>query len=234
MKVCGISDLHGNLEFEIKQEVDLITMSGDFSPLIIQRNYQEILDWCNRKFVPWIKRNLKKSNARWFVFCAGNHDFACENPNWKIDFYDIVKRYSLYNKVIYLENESVLLDKKVIFGCPYSDIPYWAFSISTGNEFGYKSIQNDVDLLIVHQAPDIEGLGTSNIGTNYERNFGSASLNAVIDKTMPKNVVCGHIHSGNHNKVTIDHGNGNMTNLYNASLLDEHYKLNYNPQYFII
>ena len=38
-------------------------------------------------------------------------------------------RFTEEEKAIYLENESYLYQGKKFFGCPYSDIPGWAFSI---------------------------------------------------------------------------------------------------------
>lgn len=232
MKVCGISDIHGNLGFEIPagKGVDVITLSGDFSPLQSQRHFQEIITWCDRKFIPWIKRNLEKSGAKWFVFCAGNHDFACENPNWRRELYIILEKHGMCGQIIYLDNEAVVLNGKNIFGCPYSDIPGWAFSVTTGNEFGYKAIQDDIDLLIVHQAPNYHDLGTSNIGTAWERNFGSDKLLKEIEKRNIKVVQCGHIHSGYHG----DNVEKDGVRYYNCSMLNENYSLAYKPQIFDI
>ena len=218
--------MHGNLNFSVP-ECDLCVCAGDFSPLAIQRNYKPVLTWTQEEFIPWVMRQPCKK----FVFIAGNHDFVCENPNWKTDLHEIFVGYgtNVLDKIVYLENESADVLGLRVFGCPYSDIPRWAFSISTKDERGYKQIEPDVDLLIVHQAPKFENVGTSNIGTWREHDWGSTMLLKEIEIKKPHAVVCGHIHSGNHGAVQF-----NGTTIYNASMLDEQYELAYQPQQFII
>jgi hypothetical protein len=47
--------------------------------------------------------------------------------------------------------------------------------------------------------------------------------NAILEK-QPKNVFCGHIHSGKHGKIEF-----NGSNLYNVSRLNEDYCISYEP-----
>lgn len=226
MKIVAISDLHGYLP-ELP-ESDVIVLAGDFSPLTIQTDHIATLLWCKSDFIPWTL-NLR---CKRFIFIAGNHDFTCVPHSWKSSFYSLVKSSGpeAVEKVVYLENTSYTFESKVFFGCPYSDIPNWAFSTKAAESEGYSKIKSNLDVLLVHQAPDYEKLGTSNIGTSLERNFGSCDLFKVIQSTKPKVVVCGHIHSGNHNEVQDEFG----TRYFNASVKNEQYKVEYLPQVFEI
>lgn len=226
MKIVAISDLHGVLPN--LPACDVVVLAGDFSPLNIQTNYLAVCTWCKNYFIPWILNLECKS----FIFIAGNHDFACQNAMWSEDWNEMLEEISFreekYLNVVYLENKSCVWEGKRFFGCPYSDIANWAFSTTTGNPNGYDCIESGVDVLLVHQAPDLENLGTSNIGSERERNFGSKKLLQIIQHRKPKVVVCGHIHSGNHEKVVDE----NETNYYNASLKNEQYCVFYQPQVF--
>lgn len=213
MNIVAISDLHGFLPRV--EKCDVVTISGDISPLHIQRWYSLMLDWFKEDFIPWCM-SLPCDKV---IFIAGNHDFACSSPNWKMDFsYLLDEQNGAREKIVYLENESYTYKEKVFFGCPYSDIPYWAFSIDD-HPWGYNDIEPDVDVLLVHQAPDYNGVGT----TEFDQNYGSEKLFDVIKDRKPKYVLCGHIHSGNHDKVVYED-----TIIYNVSIKDE----NYEPSYY--
>lgn len=224
MIIAARSDTHGLLPKY--PECDVAVHAGDFSPLECQRDGRKVRRWVKNFMLPWIK----SLPCRRFIFTPGNHDFACEYPGWKEHWQEMVQEAGLEEKAIYLENESYSYQGKKFFGCPYSDIPGWAFSTSTGDPNGYKHLEPDIDVLIVHQAPDFENLGTSNIGTPWERNFGSKALLREIDLAEPKVVVCGHIHSGNHNVVTNEH----WTRFYNVSFLDENYEPAYEATTFTL
>jgi len=61
-------------------------------------------------------------------------------------------------------------------------------------------------------------------GWNWMRNFGCQELADSIDVKKPKWVLCGHVHSGDHQPLELD---GGLTKIVNVSLLDENYKKNY-------
>lgn len=224
MIIAASSDTHGHLVNY--PECDIAVHAGDFSPLEYQRNPVEMDNWVYYEFLPWIKA----LPCQKFIFTPGNHDFVCEYSEWREGLKLWCSEQDLLDKVVYLENESYLYEGKKFFGCPYSDIPGWAFSVSTGDPNGYKHLEADIDVLLVHQAPDFQDLGTSNIGTAWERNFGSRQLLREIELADPKVVVCGHIHSGNHNKVINPHG----TSFYNVSYLDEDYRPSYEVTTFTL
>ena len=71
MKICAISDLHGNL-IHI-QKCDLCLIAGDVVPLNIQKNRVESIVWFFQDFLPWIK----ELPCEEVYMVAGNHDFIC-------------------------------------------------------------------------------------------------------------------------------------------------------------
>lgn len=67
LKICAISDLHGNL-IDI-QPCELLLICGDIIPLKMQRNIPQSLSWFKKEFIPWIESLPCKE----VVFIAGNH-----------------------------------------------------------------------------------------------------------------------------------------------------------------
>ena len=45
----------------------------------------------------------------------------------------------------------------------------------------------------------------------------------------PRYLFCGHIHTGDHEQLTIVHDDGSSTVCYNVSRLDENYEIAYDP-----
>ena len=79
MKICAISDLHGNL-IPI-QKCDLCLIAGDVVPLNIQKNRVESIVWFFQDFLPWIK----ELPCEEVYMVAGNHDFISASINcWYI------------------------------------------------------------------------------------------------------------------------------------------------------
>lgn len=230
MIVTASSDFHGYLpNTDTLTESDIFVIAGDISPLEYQRRPTMFEEWLNTIFCEW----AEKVPAKKIIITPGNHDFCFTEDEFQTKFIRILMEHNLEGKVVLLENEAMEFEGKRIFGCPYSDIPNWAYSTwptSEGfkaDENGYEKIEGDIDILIVHQAPDFEDLGTSLQTSN--RNFGSNKLLSVILNRRPKYVVCGHIHSGNHNPVNCD---GII--MRNVSYLDEHYFPSYEPTTFVI
>lgn len=230
MIVTASSDFHGYLpKPESIPQSDIFVIAGDLSPLDYQRDPINFEEWLKVIFCEW----AEDVPAKKIIITPGNHDFCFTEDGFPEKFTRILMDHNLENKVVLLINESMAFEGKRIFGCPYSDISHWAYSTSIGSEGfkadeqGYEKIEGSLDLLVVHQAPNLEDLGTS-LQTS-KRNFGSDKLLKVILNRRPKYVVCGHIHSGNHNPV-----NCNGIIMRNVSYLDERYIPTYPLSTFVI
>lgn len=68
MKVCAMSDLHGDLP-EIKS-CDLVLICGDSVPLNVQASTNGTKKWYKNKFKTWAD-NLPCEKV---IFIAGNHE----------------------------------------------------------------------------------------------------------------------------------------------------------------
>ncbi len=209
MKIAAFSDSHGL--FPQIDSVDVVVIAGDISPLRIQRNDVMMSIWFQDEFLRW----CKDLPCKRVIFTAGNHDFYFYNY---AAMRAMIKEIELQDKVIYLVNESCEYQGKKFFGCPWCEGPEgWAF-ITEDPTDTYKYI-TDCDVLITHQPPKVETLGTSYPGQSWARNFGSKELLKIIEQRDIKYNFCGHIHTGTHNGI--EH---NDTKFYNVSLLDEGYK----------
>ena len=74
MKICGISDIHGNL-IENIPECDVLCICGDIMPLSVQRQIPESRHWLYNRFANWIK----KQSCNKVILVPGNHDFLLED-----------------------------------------------------------------------------------------------------------------------------------------------------------
>lgn len=212
MKICGISDLHGNLPTNIP-ECEVLCIAGDIIPLKIQRDPQASKDWFLKDFCNWVKE-LPCSKV---IFTAGNHDFF---------LYDVYKYGDYFGFVAELENNSndkaiLLIDELYKYkGIKFYGFPYirpilfqegkWAF------EDDYKGIDKpsiydslidkDIDVLITHDSP-------------MKNNCLDITIVRMHHK--PKTFFYGHWHNGI---------SDSLQEMYNCSILTDHYnkKENFN------
>lgn len=214
MRFCALSDIHGNLIDNI-DPCDVVLIAGDIFPLDIQSTTVKASVWLCQKFIPWAE-SLPCDKV---VFIAGNHDFLFEQlPESEI--MDVLPR-----KIVYLEDEIYDYHGVKIFGTPWCMNEKWAFY--TDDESEYKEIPK-CDILVTHQPPMLGSVGVIHQpGWNYMKTFASKELANRIKEIKPKFVVCGHVHSGNHVAEEI-----NGTTIINVSILDEDYKIAYEPTYF--
>jgi len=219
MKIIAISDQHGNLE-PIKDSCDVIVIAGDWSPLYCQSYYEEVLEWFNREYVPWMK-TLKTNHI---IIIPGNHDFVSTFGFFEDDLNKILKRYRIDKKVHYLCHSSIIIDGKKFYGNPNNEAPSgWAFSKQYNQVYKFDE---DTDVLITHQPPRV---GDAGYVKKFKREFGSKELlNKILDSNIELNI-CGHIHTGSHKEQVIVLNNNKVASVYNVSILDEDYNLAYNP-----
>lgn len=229
MKVCSISDLHGNLiqypspYWEGLMECEVLFICGDILPLEIQMDMPKSKKWLIEEFKMWAT-DLPVEK----VYCiAGNHDTWFERNG--LEAHSI---FSKYDKVTYLCNEEVIhvssQDSKTysIFGTPYCHIfGNWPFM--RGEQIlnqKFLAIPENVDILFTHDAP----YGTSDIcleGWAADgQHKGSPALRNAILKKNPKYCFHGHLHSSNHEEEMLGE-----TKIYNTSILNESYKIVYEP-----
>lgn len=229
MKIAAVSDLHGVLPlypsdyWKGLEECELLLICGDIIPLRIQFDIPKSKQWLIEEFKPW----AASLPVEQVYFIAGNHDaFAEKNDKTMHEI------FSRHDKVTYLMHEFVdhlsIQDSKVyrIFGTPYCHIygnwPFMRDEETLAKKF--REIPENVDILMTHDAP----YGTSDIcyqGWAADgRHKGCPELRDAIIATNPKYNFHGHLHSSNHREELLGE-----TKVYNTSIIDEEYKLVYEP-----
>ena len=232
MKICAMSDLHGELPYA-KESSEITLICGDIVPLSIQRNISESKLWLKTEFAYWA---MNWPSDKIF-FIAGNHDFVFDGH---MSYNDIMElSINSNNKLWYLQNNSVIYTDKegkdyTIFGTPYCHIfRKWAFMLPDEElAIKYADIPENVDILLSHDAADINNLGLvppSIWHPDESLNVGNTVLAEAVKLKKPKYYFCGHIHDGNHKVETIDN-----TLMANVSLLNDSYQISYEPLYLNI
>lgn len=229
MKICAISDLHGYLP-EI-EESDILLIAGDISPLEIQFNKPKMKIWLENDFSNWIK----KLPVDKVYMVAGNHDAYFEGQSG-LNITYLINQCD--NKLDYLENHWTTHDhygkEYKIFGTPYCHIfGRWPFMRS--DEYmkeKFKEIPDKIDIIISHDPPYGIGqvdqiLQTIRWNNHHLEHVGNPSLSKRLHEIDFKLLVCGHIHSGDHE--VFDFRGGKVVNV---SLKDENYNVTYEPFYF--
>ena len=225
LKIVAISDLHGILP-QITEPADIMLIAGDIVPLNIQFNKSESKKWFEETFAEWIQ----KLPVDKVYMVAGNHDAWFEGIS-SPQLNSFIK--ACHYKVTYLKNETVshLLDDGTeikIFGTPYCKIfGSWPFMrLDSYLTEKFKEIPNDCDIIISHDPPFNISLADCILGRPYEKgkppHVGNIVLADRLKDINYKLLVCGHIHSGDHNLTN---------NIVNVSIVDENYELNYSPFY---
>lgn len=229
MKIACISDLHGNLiqypstYWKGLEECEILFICGDILPLQIQYNMTESENWLISEFKLWAQ-DLPVEKV---YFIAGNHDAWFERNELAA-----MAIFSKADKVTYLKNEFVdhisMQDYKTyrIFGTPYCHIfGQWPFMRSEETlAKNFSLMPEGVDILFSHDAP----YGTSDICLEGwaadNQHKGCPALRDIIVERMPKYCFHGHLHSSNHDEEML-----NDTKVYNTSIVDESYRIKYEP-----
>lgn len=204
LDIIAISDTHGYLP-EVKTPFDLMLICGDICPAH-DHFYEYQVNWFQHSFAKWINTLPFKNEWSRVVITWGNHDFVGERISKEVlkCFYITTK-----DKAVVLKNEEVLFHYPVngevkslkIFGTPHCKIfGRWAFMASDERlKLAFACIPEGCDILLSHDAPDINNLGMISMGTYSGINAGNKVLADAIKEKKPKFAFCGHIHSGNHN-----------------------------------
>jgi predicted phosphohydrolase len=225
MKICAISDIHGQFEGLQIQPVDILFICGDIVPLRMQRNIPQSLSWFKKFFIPW----CQSQPADQIYMVGGNHDYLLEKLERE------VKEALLGTNITILYNESAeYMDDNgkiwTIWGSPNCHIfGNWAFMYSDEyNKEMYERMPKNVDFCITHDM----GYGRSDqcLGfiSAYQRDLhrGNIPLAEVLEDRRPKYHFGGHLHTCDHNLIDYT---GTKTAC--VSLLNEQYNKVYEPLY---
>lgn len=228
MDICAISDMHGQLSFDI-EACDVLSICGDIVPLDIQMADRKVFKWLRDVFLPWVD----KQPCDMVLYVPGNHDWTMQrNP-------EKVKEILGESGVTMLIDEGVTVKDDdgrdiAFYGTPWcKQFYHWAFMDYTQEELPkvFEKIPNKLDILLTHDAPygvsDIL-LQENDYGVDGQHIGNKALADAILEK-KPKICLHGHLHSTNHNVEKLGD-----TDVYNVSLLDEGYKMAYKPFNFFI
>ena len=223
MKTMVVSDMHGQLEGLDVGDAELVLIAGDFAPMEGWR-YVDLcnqVDWVQRRFCTWCAAH---PNVQ-FRLIPGNHDLFAQMPDERA-------------KVKWPDNARMLIDESDevgglhIYGTPW--IPHingrWAFEELAPGQLREKfaAIPHGLDVLLTHTPSRIRHKKVDVSMAWNSPHFGSLDLTDEIARKRPRFVFCGHIHTGDHTPVALDHGESSTT-VYNVSRLDEDYEIAYEP-----
>ena len=151
MKICGISDIHGDLNINIP-ECDVLCICGDVINLNDQRDIPTSRKWWETRFVKWIETLPCKK----VIIIPGNHDFVLERMynecwGWWKDHMTILSKH----KIVFLIDESYEYEDVTFYGTPWIEpISFqeskWAFE----RDFNENPLLiPKCDVLLTHDNP---------------------------------------------------------------------------------
>lgn len=183
MRIWHISDTHTYHDLLIiPPDIDMVIHSGDCSnPRDPYNNEPEVRD-----FIDW----YKELPIKYKIYVSGNHDTSIEKRL-------VTKKDFENNEIIYLENESIVIEGVKIFGSPHTpQFGHWAFMKERNKleRFWRLAIEEDTDIVVTHGPP--KGV----LDKSYNRNnlmemCGDKSLLNRIFEIEPKISLFGHIHN---------------------------------------
>lgn len=196
--LVAIADLHGDLPADLPAG-EILVIAGDVCELA-DHSAGAQGDWLEARFYPWLD-SLPHDEVVWI---AGNHDFVCQEPDWRPG-----------GRGHYLRDSGVELAGLSFYGIPWvPKLQMWAF-YATDEELARRcEAIPAVDVLVSHGPP--LGFGDA-LGRG--RRAGSPALTRRIVAEPPRLCVFGHIHE--------DHGRWQLgpTTLANVAHVDERYAL---------
>lgn len=224
MRIVAVSDLHSHLP-EVPA-CDLLIVGGDICPDRIgpfeaMRSPEHQKAWFERNVRPW----FAAAPATHKLMTWGNHDWCGEAFSFAADAPGSAS--STHLQILIDEATTVSVgDREVsVWGTPWSNrFMHWAF-MKSPKELAevYAAIPEGIDILVSHQPPYGHVDRAFSYGAGRVDHLGSPQLLATIERVRPKLVICGHIHNGHGRSVLGE------TTIYNVSLLDDDYRLVYQP-----
>lgn len=206
MKILALADTHSQHHKLKLPPADMILHAGDISKRGEEHEIVAFLNW------------FKNLDYRYKIFIAGNHDFYFEQtPFEKIK--EIVPE-----NVIYLCDSGVTIEGIHIWGSPVTPTFFdWAFNRDRGEAISrhWDLIPQGTDILMTHGP----AAGTLDKTVRGEA-VGCADLLKKVQELKPKYYIGGHIHEA-YGKLQ-----SQGTTYFNASVLDERYRLKNEPWLF--
>lgn len=232
MTIKVFSDCHGYLP-NISSEFDLLLIAGDITPAKWGFGSKKVQwDWLITEFKDWFISLPFKTLASKVFLIPGNHDKVFENiteteqlelkfilgPQFEL----LIHEEKTFE---YLENND--LKQLRIFGTPYCKMfGSWSFmKYDSFLEKAFSEIPEDLDILVTHDPPTLNGMGKITQGRQTGKEAGNEILSKYILEKKPKYVFSGHIHSGNHNFEEV-----NGIKMANVAHVDE----TYTPVYSVL
>lgn len=206
MKIWHISDTHTFHDgLSPPEDIDIVIHSGDCSnKKAVLENSKEVLE-----FLDW----YASLNIPYKIFVAGNHDTSIEA---KI----INKKDFIDRNIIYLENDYVVINNKIIWGSPVTPTfgTGWAFNRAREKiNKTWQKIPENTNILVTHGPPK----SILDLSYDRENNLEYCGCSALFKRISKlEKLECslfGHIHDNhdNHNsgvyynnatKVTFSNG----------------------------
>ena len=204
IRIVCISDTHGQHANLGVPDGDVLIHAGDF--MAFGDTPREIVD-----FNQW----LGGQPHRHKIVIAGNHDLMFErHPG---------AARELLSNAIYLENSGTEVAGLKIWGSPVQpEFNNWAFNVARGAAIRryWKMIPENTDVLVTHGPP----FGVLDKSHPTTAHLGCEELANAVEQIRPRLHVFGHIHGGRGESTS------NETRFVNASVVNEAYRLVYEPQ----
>jgi Icc-related predicted phosphoesterase len=201
MRLVLVSDTHGLHDQLSVPDGDVLVHAGDLTMRGTLYELEEAAEWmCS---LPHKRK----------VFTAGNHDWGLYH--FMNEGHEELAR-KIFHGCDYLRDSSVTIDGVNFYGSPWQ--PWfmdWAFNLPRGGPImdKWEMIPKNTDVLITHGPPQ-------NILDKCDNGaVGCYDLMLRVREVKPKIHVFGHIHSG------YGHVKQNDTDFYNASVVNEGYRV---------
>lgn len=226
LKGFAFSDGHGNLPV-ITDEFDVLVIAGDITPAqwgFYNPRIQK--EWLLDEFKTWVEKLPFKNVWSKVFLVPGNHDCLFENlmEGEKMELertFNGRVKILIHEEYILTAMDDLMGEREIhIFGTPYCKVfGNWAFMrYDSFLEEKFNEIPENLDILITHDPPTLNGLGKITQGRQKGKEAGNEILAKRLLEIKPKYVFSGHIHSGNHK---FEEYEGML--MANVALVDENY-----------
>ena len=228
IRIAATSDIHGFMD-GLRDEVfavkpNFLVIAGDINPCYLHIDSHQ---WFDKEFIPFVEECGEVLDTS-VVLVPGNHDFVLldllsHNTNgWCPEF---------PANLHLLRDSQETIRGVTFYGSPW--VPWingrWCWEASDKTlEWAFSQIPTGVDVLVTHSPPFIRhqflDISLARPEASW-RHFGSDALTKAIERSKPKMVFCGHIHTGQHGGVNIVCEDGTKIPCYNVSRVDEGYQV---------